>query len=61
MMAVDRNVWEPSNFNETVIKVLTNVQLLVNELCEYQNVRCNDKNCNTCSLISFLVIGNNKI
>jgi len=26
-----------------VIKVLINVNLLVNELCEYQNVRCNDK------------------
>jgi len=26
-----------------VIKVLINVHPLVNELCEYQNVRCNDK------------------
>jgi len=27
-----------------VIKVLINVHLLVNELCEYQNEQCNDKN-----------------
>ena len=27
-----------------IIKVLINVHLLVNELCEYQNARCNDKN-----------------
>jgi len=25
------------------IKVLINVHLLVSELCEYQNARCNDK------------------
>jgi len=29
---------------EILIKVLINVHLLVNELCEYQNVRYNDKN-----------------
>ena len=28
---------------QIVIKVLINVHLLVNELCEYQNARCNDK------------------
>ena len=28
---------------QIVIKFLINVHLLVNELCEYQNVRCNDK------------------
>ena len=27
----------------TVIKALINVHLLVNELCEYRNARCNDK------------------
>jgi len=27
-----------------LIKVLINVHLLVNDLCEYQNARCNDKN-----------------
>jgi hypothetical protein len=26
-----------------LIKVLINVHLLVNELCEYSNTRCNDK------------------
>ena len=26
-----------------LIEVLINVHLLVNELCEYQNARCNDK------------------
>jgi len=26
------------------MKVLVNVHLLVNEQCEYQNARCNDKN-----------------
>jgi len=26
-----------------VIKVLINVRLLVNELCEYQNARCKNK------------------
>jgi len=34
---------ETSNFN--VPRVLINVHLLVNELCEYQNAQCNDKNC----------------
>jgi len=27
-----------------VFRVLINLHLLVNELCEYQNARCNDKN-----------------
>jgi len=27
-----------------LIKYLINVYLFVNELCEYQNARCNDKN-----------------
>jgi len=29
---------------QILIQVLINVHLLVNELCEYQNARCNDKN-----------------
>ena len=32
------------NTHAIVIKVLINVHLLVNELCEYQNARYNDKN-----------------
>jgi len=28
---------------QILIKVLINVHLLVNELCEYQNARCDDK------------------
>jgi len=28
---------------QIVLKFLINVRLLVNELCEYQNARCNDK------------------
>jgi len=28
---------------QILIEVLTNVHVLVNELCEYQNARCNDK------------------
>ena len=28
---------------QIVIRVLINVHLLVNELCEYQGARCNDK------------------
>jgi len=28
---------------QILIKVLINVHLLVNKLCEYQNARCNDK------------------
>ena len=33
-MVVERNTLEPSNFNETVIKVLINVHLLLKELCK---------------------------
>ena len=29
---------------QIVIRVLINVRLLVNELCEYKNAQCNDKN-----------------
>jgi len=48
MMVVDRNMQEPSNFNVN-FKVLINVNLLVDELCEYQNARCNDKKNGSCS------------
>jgi len=34
-----------THFNVNCIRVLINVNLLVNELCEYQKARCNDKNC----------------
>ena len=39
------NTYESSNFNENLIKVLINVHLLANELCEYQTARCNVRNC----------------
>ena len=38
-----------------LIKFLINVHLLVNELCEYQNARCNDKNYQ-CMCLCFVLI-----
>jgi hypothetical protein len=33
-----------------------NVHLLVNELCEYQNARCNDKNSQVCNVLGWLAV-----
>jgi len=37
MMVIYRNMQQPSNFMQILIKVLINVHLLVNELCECMN------------------------
>ena len=43
---------------QIVIKVLINVHLLVNELCEFRNARCNDKKKMTESCSPFMIASN---
>jgi hypothetical protein len=47
-MVVDRNMQELPNFIVNLFKILINVHLLVNELCEYYNSRRNYKNYAQC-------------